>query len=59
MYIVKTNKGKLHTYVDETIAEVEKSMAKHIKNGKCSSYKIYETTYENYEKDYIELGGEL
>lgn len=59
MYIIKTNKGKLHTYLDETIAEVKKSMAKHIKKGKCSSYKIYETSIETYEKDYRDLGGEL
>lgn len=59
MYIVKTNKRKLHTFVADTLKEVEKHMNEHIKKGKCSSYKIYETSIETYEKDYKDLGGEL
>lgn len=58
MYITKTNKGKLAVFMD-TLDEVKKIMGEYIKKGKCSSYKIYETSIETYEKDYRDLGGEL
>lgn len=60
MYITKTNKGKLSIFIMDSIEEVKRIMkTEYIDKGLCTSYKIYETTYETYEHDYRDLGGEL